>query len=166
MDQIIEINRRTVFALEEAQVLLPVIYRITKQYSTKVDALLAKLDVVSGYGEQLNDSRTTALEVQINALIQEWQSKVQRLGALPKGLWIADFDSGDGYYCWKFPERGIEYWHRYNDGLSKRVPIAERRRLSSLDDQILQRRERHTLSYIANVSAFSRSSLQSGELTE
>jgi hypothetical protein len=122
MDHIIEINRRSVFSLEEAQELLPIVFRITKAYSVKVETLIARLDSLDAAGE----TQTNSLETQVNSLIQEWQNKVQKLGAHPKGLWIADFDSGDGYFCWKFPERGIEFWHKYTDGYSKRVRVVER----------------------------------------
>lgn len=132
---IIEINRRSVFSLEEAREVLPIVFRITKSYSQKVDSLIERLDALNGESEGLSIN----LENQINQLIQEWQSKVQKLGALPKGLWIADFDSGDGYYCWKFPERSIEFWHRYTDGYSKRVPVPERPQLISLQDRLKSR---------------------------
>jgi hypothetical protein len=118
---IIEINRRSVFSLEEAQQLLPVIFKITKSYRLKVQALLDRLDAQAG----LSESLVASLEEQVNQAIQDWQTKIQKLGAQPKGLWIADFDSGDGYYCWKFPERGIQFWHKYSDGFSKRVRVAE-----------------------------------------
>jgi len=130
MDHIIEINRRSVFTHDEAQELLPIIFRITKAYSQKAEVLLARLDAI---GSQ--EILTTSLESQVNQLIQEWQNKVQKLGALPKGLWIADFDSGDGYFCWKFPERSIQFWHKYSDGFSKRVQVTERRP-TSLQDRI------------------------------
>jgi hypothetical protein len=120
MEKIIEINRRSVFTLEEAQELLPIVFRITKSYSQKVESLIAKLEGLTAS----NEGMATATEAQVNSLIQEWQSKVQKLGALPKGLWIADFDAGDGYFCWKYPERGIEFWHRYSDGYSKRVRVS------------------------------------------
>ncbi len=122
MDHIIEINRRSVFSLDEARELLPVVFRITKAYSQKVEALIERLDSLGGNNETLS----TTIETQVNDLIQDWQNKVQKLGALPKGLWIADFDSGDGYFCWKFPERSIEYWHKYTDGYSKRVRVSDR----------------------------------------
>lgn len=132
MDQIIEINRRSVFTHEEAQELLPIIFRITKTYSQKVDSLIERLDAVSGGSEDL----VTSIENQVNQLIQEWQNKVQKLGALPKGLWIADFDSGDGYFCWKYPERGIEFWHQYSDGFSKRILVTDRCQPISLQDRL------------------------------
>lgn len=132
MDHIIEINRRSVFSLDEARELLPVVFRITKSYSLKVEALVERLDTIGGSNEALSST----IETQVNALIQEWQGKVQKLGALPKGLWIADFDSGDGYFCWKYPERGIEYWHKYTDGYSKRVRVADRFEPIPLHDRV------------------------------
>lgn len=131
MNQIIEINRRSVFTLEEVQQVLPIVFRITKSHSQKVDALIKRLETVAIGNEKLVHS----IETQVNSLIQEWQSKIQRLGALPKGLWIADFDSGDGYFCWKFPERGIDYWHKYTDGFSRRIPIRNRKQAKSTSPQ-------------------------------
>jgi hypothetical protein len=129
---IIEINRRQVFTLEEAQEVLSVIFRITKTYSQRVDTLIERLDALAG----ANEGATSSIELQVNDLIQEWQNKVQKLGALPKGLWIADFDSGDGYFCWKYPERGIEYWHRYSDGFSKRIRVSEWKKPISIQSRL------------------------------
>lgn len=129
---IIEINRSNVFTLAEAQELLPIVFRITKIYSKKVGLLIERLESL---GSQ-NDELVASLESQVSQLIQDWQNKVQKLGALPKGLWIADFDGGDGYYCWKYPERGIDYWHKYNDGYSKRIRLVEHRQPVSLQDRI------------------------------
>jgi hypothetical protein len=119
---VICINRWSLFSLAEARVLLPVVFRITKAYSQKVEVLIERLDALSGQNEDL----ITSIETQVNHLIQDWQNKVQKLGAMPKGLWIADFDSGDGYFCWKFPERTIEHWHNYNDGYTKRMSVSEK----------------------------------------
>jgi len=134
-DLIIEINRQSVFSLEEAQELLGVIFRITKQYSEKVEGLISRLDTLPPG----SDALASSLETQVNGLISEWQTKVQKLGAMPKGLWIADFDSGDGYYCWKYPERKIEFWHKYTDGYSKRVRVAEMASPIPLHDRLRQR---------------------------
>lgn len=134
-DLIIEINRQSVFSLEEAQELLHVIYRITKQSCEKVEGLIARLDTLPPGQDQLASS----LETQVNQLIAEWQAKVTKLGAMPKGLWIADFDSGDGYYCWKYPERKIEFWHKYTDGFSKRLRVAEVGGAIPLHDRLRQK---------------------------
>jgi hypothetical protein len=119
VDVVIGINRQSVFSLAEAQELLPIVFRITRTYSAKVQNLLGRIDAMAGARESVIQS----LESQVNQLIQDWQNKVQKLGAHPKGLWIADFDSGEGYFCWKYPERKIEYWHKYSDGYSNRVKL-------------------------------------------
>lgn len=123
MDRVVGINHRGVFSLDEACAVLPVILRITRIYSEKVQDLIERLDALGGQ----SDGVVVSLESQVNELIRDWQIKVQKLGALPKGLWIADFDAGDGYFCWKYPERTIEFWHDYNDGYTKRIPVNKRR---------------------------------------
>lgn len=118
--QIIELKPRKVFEFSDINALLPIVHRITKTYSEKVAKLIQKLEHVAQQ-EQVVES----IEREINDLIQEWQVKVEKLGAVTKGLWIADFDSGDGYFCWKFPEEQILYWHGYRDGFSGRRPVKE-----------------------------------------
>lgn len=115
----ITINRRGVFSLEEARRILPVVRRITLEFSAKVELLIARLETL-----QLNQTETIcALEKQVNELIQTWNDKIRKLGADPRGLWVVDFNSGDGYYCWKHPEIDILYWHSYEDGYSGRKPL-------------------------------------------
>lgn len=114
------INRRGVFSLEEAQRILPVVRRITQEFSAKVELLIARLETL-----QLNQTETIcALEKQVNDLIQTWNDKIRKLGADPRGLWVVDFGCGDGYYCWKHPEADILYWHGLDDGYSGRKPLA------------------------------------------
>src|SRR4051812_36244783 len=100
MEDVISINRRGVFSLEEARQVLPIIRRITLDISEKVDALLAELERLSK-----SEKKTAAfLEDEINKLIYLWNEKIRKLGAIPKGLWLVDFGFGRGYYCWKHPE--------------------------------------------------------------
>lgn len=118
--KIIELKPRKVFDLSGINELLPIVHRITKQYSEKVNKLIQKLEHIGGQDKMVADT-----EAEINNLIQEWQVKMEKLGAVTKGLWIADFDSGDGYFCWKFPEEQILYWHGYRDGFSGRRPVKD-----------------------------------------
>lgn len=118
--QIIELKPRRVFDLSDINELLPIVHRITKQYQERVNKLIQKLEHIAGQEKMVADT-----EAEINDHIQEWQVKVEKLGAVTKGLWIADFDSGDGYFCWKFPEEQILYWHGYRDGFSGRRPVKD-----------------------------------------
>lgn len=120
INNIVELKPKKVFSFQDISELLPIVLRITKQYSEKVSKLITKLEHVRHQDHNVNE-----IESEINSLIQEWQIKVEKLGAITKGLWIADFDSGDGYFCWKFPEDKIMFWHGHRDGFSGRKPIRE-----------------------------------------
>lgn len=90
----------------------------------QVDALLNQLYALS---ESSQDSeQVRILEQQIDTMILRWQGKIERLGGTTTGLWLARFDSGDGYYCWHFPEDRIYSWHRYDQAYPARVSIKER----------------------------------------
>jgi hypothetical protein len=52
-----------------------------------------------------------------------WTRSLQALGVEVKGLWLADFDNGAGYYCWRYPETGLEYYHSYEEGFRGRIRI-------------------------------------------
>ena len=44
-------------------------------------------------------------------------------GCQAKGMWLVDFDTGEGYYCWHYPEPEICYFHGYDEGFRGRVKI-------------------------------------------
>lgn len=119
---VVDINRQGYFNIDEANELLPIIHRFTLDYSQKVDRLIAKLEAV----KESNTDLMQNLETEINGLINSWHAKVRKLGGTPKGLWIVDFDCQDGYYCWKYPEPEVLFWHAYDQGFSQRLPLAEK----------------------------------------
>ena len=46
-----------------------------------------------------------------------------RLGIEVKGLWLIDFDCGSGYYCWQWPEPGLQFFHGYEEGFRGRMQL-------------------------------------------
>ena len=110
MENVVEINRKQVFSLQDAQRLLPLIYRMTEDSSRDVKALLNRIDALSDKAHPI----VVELEEEINRVIDRWQRKIEKLGGKPKGLWMADFDNGEGFYCWKYPEVEINHWHGYH----------------------------------------------------
>lgn len=64
-----------------------------------------------------------ALEKRIQAAVGRWAREMEALGLEVKGLWLVDFDSGGGYYCWKWPEETIGWFHAYDEGFEGRTPI-------------------------------------------
>jgi hypothetical protein len=115
--EIISQNSHRYFTLNEAQNMLPLIYRLTEESSKHVKYLMACINALP----DKKSDRAVELQEQINDLIAKWQNKLERLGAKPKGLWLADFDHGNGYYCWKFPEVKILFKHGYQDGFTGRI---------------------------------------------
>lgn len=107
-----------IFTLEEARTLLPQVKEITQHSYALVEELREQLEAT----EQPREIRR--LETRVNDELQRWANALKNLGVEVKGLWLADFDSGDGYYyCWQFGEDDIEHFHRYETGFAGRRPI-------------------------------------------
>jgi len=121
MDHLISINRRGVFSLEQVRQILPIIRRITEEISEKVDNHITEIEATPNSQKKV----IATLEEQINELIHLWNEKIKKLGAIPKGLWLVDFDFGRGYYCWKYPETDVVHWHTRDEGYSNRRPLEE-----------------------------------------
>ncbi len=98
-------SARRVFSLEEARALLPRVQELTSQ-------------AVERYGKL-----PAELEEERRSVVEEWAREVQSLGLEIKGLWLVDFDSGAGYYCWKYPEPALDHFHGYEEGFAGRLPL-------------------------------------------
>src|SRR5207245_11500308 len=68
-------------------------------------------------------STTERAQAQVEALVTRWAQDVMALGLEVKGLWLVDFDSGSGYYCWQYPEEGLQFFHTYEEGFRGRTRI-------------------------------------------
>jgi hypothetical protein len=64
-----------------------------------------------------------ALSEQLDSVVSRWASRLKELQVEAKGLWLVDFDNGDGYYCWQYPEEAITHYHGYDEGFSGRMKI-------------------------------------------
>lgn len=113
------INTKNIYTLDEAQDLLPIIWKITDNANKKFQALTSRLEA-----QREKDPEIAAdIDREVDELVNCWKVKLRKLGVSPKGLWLADFDNGTGYYCWKFPERQITHCHGYQDGFMGRRRI-------------------------------------------
>ena len=97
---------RRVFTLEEARALWPKVRDLTSE-------------AVLRYGRLSEE-----LETEREGVVRDWMREVRSLGVEIKGLWLVDFDSGAGYYCWKYPEPALGYFHGYEEGFGGRLPLA------------------------------------------
>lgn len=62
-------------------------------------------------------------EARIRDRVSLWMREMEALGLETKGLWLVDFDNGAGYYCWRWPEERLEYFHGYDEGFAGRRRI-------------------------------------------
>ncbi len=117
MGEVFEIHRKRRFTLEQARDLLPVVRRVTKQAQDEISKMTAQLSVMNA------TSNKSALEEQVQTRFRSWADKIQKLGCEAKGAWLVDFDSGEGYYCWRYPESTLEHFHGYEEGFGGRTRI-------------------------------------------
>ena len=103
---------KRIFSYEQAAALLPEVARITSEAVNRL-ALLAE-------NEALIESEEP---VEYERIVTEWADSIVDMGVEVKGLWLVDFDSGGGYYCWKHPEPALEYFHGYEEGFGGRVKL-------------------------------------------
>ena len=112
-----------IFTLDEARAMMPQVRATTEPVYTLAASLAEELNQAE---EADDEARAEALRERLQTLVQSWQQSMQDLEAEVKGLWLVDFDSGDGYWCWAFPEEELSHWHSYEEGFGGRVPVAFR----------------------------------------
>lgn len=111
------------FTLEAAQASMPEVRRLTEPVYLLAASLARELQEA----EHGNDeAHSEVLRERLQSLVEAWTESILALGADVKGLWLVDFDSGDGYWCWAYPETDLEHWHSYEGGFRSRMPLAER----------------------------------------
>lgn len=96
---------KRIFTYEEAIALLPQVQRITNDAVERVEQIVSEDPAV------------------YQAAIEEWAEAILALGVEVKGLWLVDFDSGAGYYCWRHPEPALDHYHGYDEGFPGRVKL-------------------------------------------
>ncbi|MGE5413201.1 MAG: DUF2203 family protein [Syntrophomonadaceae bacterium] len=92
-----------IFTLSEARALMPRVQELTA-------------DAVERYGR-------LPAEEERREVAEAWAKELSAMGLETKGLWLVDFDSGAGYYCWKYPERELGHFHSYEEGFAGRLPL-------------------------------------------
>lgn len=112
-----------VFSLEEARAEMPKVRALTEPVFALASSLAEELERAE---EAKEESRAEELRERLQDLVQSWSEAVRDLGADVKGLWLVDFDSGDGYWCWAWPEAALDHWHSYEAGFRGRMPVAEK----------------------------------------
>jgi hypothetical protein len=107
---------KRIFTYEDALSLLPEIQRRTATAVEMIELLMPE------EGEEADDLPAES-SGEYQKVVTEWAESLLELGVEVKGLWLVDFDSGSGYYCWKWPEPSLQYFHGYDEGFGGRVKL-------------------------------------------
>jgi hypothetical protein len=110
--------RRRCFSLEDASALLPTVREVTDDAVRACQQVVRRMDRLSP-----DDPEHAQLGASLSDIVARWTSDVEAHGAEVKGLWLVDFDNGDGYYCWRHPEPAITHYHGYDEGFAGRMKI-------------------------------------------
>jgi hypothetical protein len=110
--------RRQIFSLQQARELLPHVKHVTADAVRRAESLASQLN---GLAE--DDPQHVSLTAALRDVVNTWAADVRSLGLEAKGLWLVDFDNGEGYYCWCYPEDTVAHYHGYDDGFAGRTRI-------------------------------------------
>lgn len=109
-----------VFSLDEARELFPLVHRITHAAAAELKPVQTQLQNMLG-----SDPRVRSISHEYEQIVKRWVEKMERLGLVVDALWRVDFDTGDGYLSWKYPEHRLGFYRRHADGFDERRPIDE-----------------------------------------
>jgi len=109
-----------VFSLSEAMALFPLVRRLTEEAFRELQPVRELMKVTLPTNPDL-----TRIEQNYREIVRKWMGKMERLGLVVKGLWLVDFDTGDGYLCWRYPELKLNHYHSYEEGFNGRRPLQE-----------------------------------------
>jgi hypothetical protein len=104
---------KRIFSYEEAVSMLPEVRRVTAEAYERVAAL----------GGADDARRPPDAQRRVDEVVDAWARALVEQGIEVKGLWLVDFDNGSGYYCWKYPEEKLQYYHSYDEGFRGRIRI-------------------------------------------
>ncbi len=109
---------KRIFSYDEAVNTFPLVRDLTAAAVRQIEALTRSV----ASRDEL-DTRRDELEEARERIVRAWAQQVSSLGCEVKGVWLVDWDSGDGYYCWRFPEQALSFFHTYDEGFAGRIPI-------------------------------------------
>ena len=99
-----------IFSLAEAESLLPVVCKVTRLAVSDFDPVRLR------YRNLLDcDPRKPQLALQYEKIVRLWITKMERFGLVARDLWAVDFDTGEGYLSWKYPELRLAFFVDFED---------------------------------------------------
>jgi hypothetical protein len=113
-------SERKIFSYEEAVALMPQVRTLTNDAVRRLEEIIGQ-EFTWDEVDELAIPQERVIDYE--RLVADWASAVADLGIEVKGLWLIDFDSGGGYYCWRYPEPSLSFFHGYDEGFGGRVEL-------------------------------------------
>ena len=110
MGAVIPIHSRRTFTQDEAEELLPIVRRVTEQAALRAQDLNEQLRWVP-HEEPLH----ARLRSELDLIVRRWAIKVSKLGCEPRGVWLVDFDAGDGWFSWRLGDEHLSFFHPHGE---------------------------------------------------
>ncbi len=126
MNNVIPIHSRRTFTKEDAEQILPIIKRITDRSACTLDDLKEEL-----HWTPKDEPGFNRLKQELDLVVTRWATKVSRLGCEPKGIWLVDFDSGDGCFSWRYGDEDLSFFHPHELGIDDLLQSMETNELPS-----------------------------------
>lgn len=108
------------FDLAEAKRLLPLVQTITKQHQLELAPIQLRLNKMLS-----NDPRRNSIEAEYEQVVDRWRSKIEKLGATVYGLWVVEFDVGEGVLSWRHPELKLSHFRAKTEDFASRVKLKD-----------------------------------------
>lgn len=108
------------FNLTEARALLPFIQSVSKRQFLQLSPVQERLNKMLA-----NDPRRQIYEREFESQVSQWRSKVIQFGVRVSGLWMVEFDVGEGCLCWRHPELSIKTFRKHGVAFSERVKLSD-----------------------------------------
>ena len=113
-----DIGSGRLFTLTQARQLLPSVQEMTADAVKQAEALADAMDEIDE-----DDPQRSVLGAELKMIVDDWADRIREMGLEAKGLWLVDFDNGEGYYCWQHPEASLSHYHGYEEGFAGRMKI-------------------------------------------
>lgn len=110
MGDVIPIHSRRTFTKDEADSILPIVRRITEAAALHARDINEQLKWVPG-----DEPLSVRLRQDLDLVVRRWAVKVSRLGCAPRGIWLVDFDAGEGWYSWRYGDEHLSYFHPHSE---------------------------------------------------
>jgi len=106
------------FNLSEAKKLLPLVQSITTKHKSELEPIQDRLNRMLS-----NDPRRNPIELEYELVVSRWKAKIEKLGASVRGLWVVEFNVGEGVISWRYPELGLRFFRENGADLASRVKL-------------------------------------------